>query len=116
MLKNTICLIGLSAASAVNAIQYGYNHGTVRKDSELVAANFKDVDIDLYAPAFLDPATRQSGFKNGTQGPTSHEDMGMYHVPGRYENNQILIANRGIYGEHCRKERLHELSHSKLHL
>jgi hypothetical protein len=70
MLKNAICLIGLSAASAVNAVQYGYNHVTVRKD----------VDIDLYAPAFLDPATRQSGFKNGTQGPTSHEDMGMYHI------------------------------------
>jgi hypothetical protein len=87
MLKTTICLIALSAASAVNALQYGYNHGTVRKDSELVAANFKDVDIDLYAPAFLEPATRQSGFKNGTQGPTSHEDMGMYHILGIVENN-----------------------------
>ncbi|KAI3588126.1 pyridoxal phosphate-dependent transferase [Fusarium oxysporum f. sp. albedinis] len=74
MLTKTI-LFGISAASAVNAFQYGYNHVTVRKDIPLVAANFKDVDIDLYSPAFLDPESRQSGFKNGTQGPTSHEDM-----------------------------------------
>ncbi|KAH7212268.1 pyridoxal phosphate-dependent transferase [Fusarium oxysporum] len=74
MLTKTI-LFGISAASAVNAFQYGYNHVTVRKDIPLVAANFKDVDIDLYSPAFLDPESRQSGFKNGTQGPTSHGDM-----------------------------------------
>jgi hypothetical protein len=77
MLTKTI-LFGISAASAVNAFQYGYNHVTVRKDIPLVAANFKDVDIDLYSPAFLDPESRHSGFKNGTQGPTSHEDMGMH--------------------------------------
>ncbi|KAK2133170.1 pyridoxal phosphate-dependent transferase [Fusarium oxysporum II5] len=80
MLTKTI-LFGISAASAVNAFQYGYNHVTVRKDIPLVAANFKDVDIDLYSPAFLDPESRQSGFKNGTQGPTSHEDMELRSFP-----------------------------------
>ncbi|KAH7253555.1 pyridoxal phosphate-dependent transferase [Fusarium redolens] len=74
MLGKTI-LLGISAVSAVNAFQYGYNHVPVRKDIPLVAANFKDVDIGLYAPAFLDPESIQAGFKNGTQGPTSHEDI-----------------------------------------
>jgi hypothetical protein len=67
--------LGLSVTSAVNAVQYGYNHVPVRPDPALIAANFKDVDIELLSPAF--GGDRQSGFKNGTQGPTSHEDMGM---------------------------------------
>lgn len=81
MLTKTVCLVGLSAVSAVNAVQYGYNHVPVRPDSELVAANFEDVDIELLSPAFLTPDDRQAGFGNGTQGPTSHEDMGMFPNP-----------------------------------
>ncbi|RYP55225.1 hypothetical protein DL769_010222 [Monosporascus sp. CRB-8-3] len=68
-------LVGLSLLSAVGAAQYGYNHVTVRQDPEIVAANFGDVDVDLYSPYFLNPEGRQPGFPEGTQGPTSHEDM-----------------------------------------
>ncbi|KFA49956.1 hypothetical protein S40293_01282 [Stachybotrys chartarum IBT 40293] len=63
-------LVGLA-----NAVQYGYNHVTVRPDSEVVASAFPDVDIELLSPAFLTPEIRQSGFSDGTQGPTSQEDM-----------------------------------------
>jgi hypothetical protein len=101
MLGQTI-LIGLAATSAANAFQYGYNHVTVRKDIPLVAANFKDVDIDLYSPAFLDPESRQAGFKNGTQGPTSHEDMGM-HI-SEHSDEPTLTMYRVLHGKHCRKE------------
>jgi hypothetical protein len=113
MLGKTI-LLGISAVSAVNAFQYGYNHVPVRKDIPLVAANFKDVDIDLYAPAFLDPESIQAGFKNGTQGPTSHEDIGM-HI-SEYSGEPTLTTCRGLYGKHCFKERLHDLSNSKLYI
>lgn len=69
-------LVGLSLLSAVSAVKYGHNHVVVRQDPEIVAANFEDVDIDLYSPAFLSPDGRLPGFPGGTQGPTSHEDMG----------------------------------------
>lgn len=71
-------LVGLSLLSAVSAVQYGYNHVTVRQDPDIVAAAFADVDIDLYSPAFLNPDGRLPGFPEGTQGPTSHEDMGEF--------------------------------------
>ncbi|KAJ4262874.1 hypothetical protein NW762_006487 [Fusarium torreyae] len=80
--------------NAVNAKTYGENHVQVRKDSELVAANFPDVDIDLLSPAFANPDTVPSGFANGTEGPTPHQildifirsiaernDWATYHVP-----------------------------------
>lgn len=64
-------LVGLA-----NAVQYGYNHVAVRPDSDIVASAFPDVDIELLSPAFLTPEIRQPGFSDGTQGPTSQEDMG----------------------------------------
>lgn len=67
-------LFGL--ASLASAVQYGYNHAKVLPDSEIVERAFKDVDIDLLSPAFQDPDVIQSGFANGTQGPSSQDDMG----------------------------------------
>lgn len=67
-------VVGL--ASVASAAKYGYNHVTVRPDSEVVAGAFPDVDIDLLSPAFLTPEIRQEGFSDGTQGPTSQDDMG----------------------------------------
>lgn len=67
-------LLGLT--SVVGAVQYGYNHVTVRKDSEIIQSVFQDVDIELLSPSFLAPEGRQDGFSDGTQGPTSHDDMG----------------------------------------
>ncbi|KAF5003120.1 hypothetical protein FDECE_10311 [Fusarium decemcellulare] len=75
MLGTAAGLVGLSIVSVANALKYGYNHVATQKNSELVAANFKNVDIDLYSPAFLNPENRQSGFEDGTQGPTSQDDL-----------------------------------------
>ncbi|KAF5609935.1 carboxypeptidase 2 [Fusarium subglutinans] len=112
MLRKTI-LVGLTAASAVNAFQYGYNHVTVRKDIPLVAANFKDVDIDLYSPAFLDPESRQAGFKNGTQGPTSHEDMEAYMEGIASKNDYMTYQTANFTSEELRSFPFVKLSSSK---
>lgn len=82
MFSSQTSLVGLSLLSAVNAVQYGYNHVAVRPDSDVVAANFQDVDIELLSPYFLGGG--QPGFSNGTHGPTSHEDMGKQ--PARFLN------------------------------
>ncbi|KAI6559498.1 hypothetical protein MCOR04_009842 [Pyricularia oryzae] len=63
------------AATSVAQSQYGYNQLPVRQDSELIAANFPDVDVELRAPAFLEPGSIPSGFANGTEPATSHKDM-----------------------------------------
>lgn len=73
-------VVGL--ASVAQAVQYGYNHVSVRPDSDTVAGAFPDVDIDLLSPAFLTPEIRQEGFSDGTQGPTSQYDMGKLYFPG----------------------------------
>lgn len=76
VLASSSLIFGL--ASVVSADQYGYNHVSVRKDSETIAGAFPDVDIDLLSPAFLTPEIRQDGFADGTQGPTSQDDMGKF--------------------------------------
>ncbi|CEL05054.1 Putative Carboxypeptidase 2 [Aspergillus calidoustus] len=66
----------LCLASLASAATYGYNHVPLRKDSETVAGAFPDVDnIQLLSPAFLMPDVRLPGFSNGTQGPSSQEDL-----------------------------------------
>lgn len=70
--------LALGLASMARAVSYGYNHVPVVKDSELVAGAFEDVDVKLLSPAFATPEIRLPGFKNGTQGPSSQDDMGEY--------------------------------------
>ncbi|KAL2808968.1 Zn-dependent exopeptidase [Aspergillus granulosus] len=66
----------LGFASLASAVTYGYNHIPVIRDSEIVAGAFKNVDdIQLLSPAFLTPNVRLPGFTNGTQGPSSQDDM-----------------------------------------
>ncbi|KAF5023629.1 hypothetical protein F66182_4331 [Fusarium sp. NRRL 66182] len=89
MLGPSLGLVGLSAVSLVHAVQYGYNHVPIQRDIPLVAANFKHVDMDLYSPAFLNPENRQEGFKDGTQGPTSSDDLEAF-VQGIVANNDYM--------------------------
>ncbi|KAK7994650.1 hypothetical protein PG991_016238 [Apiospora marii] len=58
-----------------SGLQYGENWLPTVKDSELVAQNFPDVDIELLSPAFLDPQSVPSRFSNGTEGPTGHSEL-----------------------------------------
>lgn len=57
-------------------LQYGENWVPTVKDSDIVAANFPDVNITLLAPAFMDPSTVPERFKNGSEGPTDDMDLG----------------------------------------
>ena len=74
-IASTALFLGL--ASTASAVTYGYNHVPVRKDSETVAGAFENIDdIKLLSPAFLTPNVRLPGFPNGTQGPSSQDDLG----------------------------------------
>ncbi|KJX92174.1 carboxypeptidase 2 like protein [Zymoseptoria brevis] len=54
---------------------YGGNSLGVIKDSETVSQAFPEVDIDLLSPYFINENSRNSGFANGTAGPTSQTEM-----------------------------------------
>ena len=73
-------------ASVASAVKYGYNHAPVRPDSDVIESAFPDVDVELRSPAFLTPETRQPGFSEGTQGPSSNEDMSKYLLLSRQHN------------------------------
>ncbi|KAK7983156.1 short chain dehydrogenase reductase [Apiospora arundinis] len=59
-------------------LQYGENWLRTIKDSDLVAQNFPDVDIELLSPAFLNPKSVPERFSNGTEGPTDHVDLDFF--------------------------------------
>ncbi|PLB44155.1 Zn-dependent exopeptidase [Aspergillus steynii IBT 23096] len=86
----------LGLASMASAFTYGYNHVPLRKDSEIVASAFEDVeDVELLSPAFLTSDVRLPGFTNGTQGPSSQDDMEAFLEELAERNNYITygIAN-----------------------
>ncbi|KAJ3548775.1 hypothetical protein NM208_g853 [Fusarium decemcellulare] len=56
-------------------LQYGENWAPTSKDSDLVAANFPDVNITLRSPAFLNPDKVPARFSNGTEGPTDDIEL-----------------------------------------
>ena len=68
---------GLIGAGLVSA-QYRYadNQAGLEKDRDHVAANFPEVDTELFSPAFLNPELIPATFSNGTAGPTSQKAMG----------------------------------------
>jgi hypothetical protein len=57
-------------------LQYGENWAPTIKDSELVSANFPDVNITLRSPAFLNPERVPARFSEGTEGPTDLNELG----------------------------------------
>jgi hypothetical protein len=57
-------------------LQYGENWAPTTKDSDLVSANFPDVNITLRSPAFLNPEKVPARFSNGTEGPTDDIELG----------------------------------------
>ncbi|KAL4731281.1 hypothetical protein ACLX1H_000246 [Fusarium chlamydosporum] len=56
-------------------LQYGENWAPTIKDSDIVAANFPDVNITLRSPAFLNPEKVPARFTNGTEGPTDFIEL-----------------------------------------
>ncbi|KAF5675965.1 carboxypeptidase 2 [Fusarium circinatum] len=57
-------------------LQYGEYWAPTTKDSDLVSANFPDVNINLRSPAFLNPEKIPARFSNGTEGPTNDIELG----------------------------------------
>ncbi|KAM5519678.1 carboxypeptidase 2 [Fusarium oxysporum f. sp. phaseoli] len=56
-------------------LQYGENWAPTTKDSDLVSANFPDINITLRSPAFLNPGKVPARFSNGTEGPTDDIEL-----------------------------------------
>ncbi|KAJ0426667.1 Zn-dependent exopeptidase [Aspergillus carlsbadensis] len=86
----------LSLASLASAVTYGYNHVSLRKDSETVAGAFQNVEgIQLLSPAFVTPDVRLPGFTNGTQGPSSQDDLEAFleRIAGRNDYMTYGTAN-----------------------
>lgn len=74
-MKTMLLYLGSSVLAQGIEPTYGDNYTPVVKDSEAVARNYPDVDIDLLSPAFLNPETIPEGFANGTSGPTPDHVM-----------------------------------------
>jgi hypothetical protein len=104
-------LFGL--VSCASAAKYGYNHVPVQKDSDIVASAFQEVDVELLSPAFITPEIRLPGFTEGTQGPSSQNDMGEFVECIAFLDHYELIRKtcRFFPARLGRAKRLHDLSH-----
>lgn len=63
----TIFWLGLTALSFVEAATYGNNHVPIRKDPNVLAAQFPSPNSTLLSPAFLSPETVLAAISNGTE-------------------------------------------------
>ncbi|KAI6771579.1 hypothetical protein HG531_009204 [Fusarium graminearum] len=81
MLQRLYALTALASTAAAQSggiqtgLQYGENWAPTIKDSELVSANFPDVNITLRSPAFLNPEKVLARFAEGTEGPTDLNEL-----------------------------------------
>ncbi|EOA84367.1 hypothetical protein ACJQWK_00925 [Exserohilum turcicum] len=72
MMKSGSIAAALWAASALAQSQYGENHVTVNRDSQLLEqAAFPAPNVTLYSPAFMANASFDAGWYQGTEGATS---------------------------------------------
>lgn len=70
-LSQYLATSSLVISSACAQSRYAANTVPLYIESEAVAANFPDPNVQLYSPAFLDPDSVPDEFSNGTSGPTS---------------------------------------------
>jgi hypothetical protein len=63
--------VSLAVSTAFAQSRYAANWVALYEESDAVAANFPDPEVELYSPAFLDPDSVPDEFVNGTSGPTS---------------------------------------------
>ncbi|KAH6697301.1 carboxypeptidase [Plectosphaerella plurivora] len=74
--------LGVAAAQATGPPPgYAGNWRPLVKDDDVISQNFKNVDIELLSPAFLDPDGIPKGFTNGTSAATSAAQLGMSTRP-----------------------------------
>ncbi|KAK2035123.1 carboxypeptidase [Colletotrichum zoysiae] len=95
--KSRLGLLGLSLLASAQAAKYGYNNVGVRKDSNIVAANFRDVEgVELLSPAFLTPESIPEGFSDGTKGPTDDDLLDTF-VQGLADKNEWMTYNKANF-------------------
>ncbi|TQN70529.1 Carboxypeptidase 2 [Colletotrichum shisoi] len=95
--KTRLGLLGLSLLASARATKYGYKSVVVLKDTDIVAANFKDVEgVDLLSPAFLTADTIPEGFSEGTKGPTDAELLDSF-VQDLADKNDWLTYNKANF-------------------
>lgn len=78
-------------------LQYGENWTPTIKDSDLVAANFPDVNITLRSPAFLNPETVPARFANGTEGPTDDIELGTKTPSADLSSSSLILLTRLLH-------------------
>ncbi|ESU10277.1 hypothetical protein FGSG_12533 [Fusarium graminearum PH-1] len=106
MLQRLYALTALASTAAAQSggiqtgLQYGENWAPTIKDSELVSANFPDVNITLRSPAFLNPEKVPARFAEGTEGPTDLNELDEFTVPtiygGNYQHGSDALLSGGI--------------------
>lgn len=71
--------LGLLHAGLATALTYASNQVEVIPDTEVVAANFPEVEgVELLSPAFANPDSVPGTFANGTSGPTDQATLDYY--------------------------------------
>lgn len=101
--QTTIAALGLLQARLTAAqLVYADNQVPVVKDEDQVAANFADVNIDIYQPAFTDPDTLPEGWTNGTSGPTDQRTMDHWLQTLAARNDWMTYHNPSFQSEEGR--------------
>ncbi|KAM0350995.1 hypothetical protein ACHAPU_002773 [Fusarium lateritium] len=77
-------------------LRYGENWAPTVKDSDLVAANFPNVNITLRSPAFLNPDKVPARFSNGTEGPTDDIELD-YFIRNLAQKNEWMTYESAAF-------------------
>ncbi|KAJ0373650.1 hypothetical protein COL26b_008119 [Colletotrichum chrysophilum] len=95
--------LGLLHAGLATALTYASNQVEVIPDTEVVAANFPEVEgVELLSPAFANPDSVPSTFANGTSGPTDQATLDYYLQTLAARNEWMTYHNPDFKSEEGR--------------
>jgi hypothetical protein len=108
-------LLSISAffGSAAAQLSYAGNAVPFNPNSKVVAANFPDVDGELYSPSFLRPEDVAKGFANGTSSPVSQQSLEQFLWTLASRNEWMTYHNPAFKSEEGRSIPYVVLSTSK---
>ncbi|KAL3420688.1 carboxypeptidase [Phlyctema vagabunda] len=97
-------ILGLNINVLVQAqgTRYGGNRAVTSLDNALVSANFPDVNVTIYSPAFLGPGLIPAGFSNGTSGPTDDAVLASFIQDIAQTNDWASYHGSEIFSEEGR--------------
>ncbi|KAM0193865.1 hypothetical protein ACHAPI_007530 [Fusarium lateritium] len=99
--------------SAAAQLSYAGNAVPFTPNAEAVAANFPDVDGELYSPSFLNPDDVAKGFANGTSSPVSQQSLEQFLWTLSSRNEWMTYHNPVFKSEESRSIPYVVLSTSK---